>query len=397
MKLTVLGVGGAGCRLAARLREAEPADRPFVVDIRAFDVDSGAFETLDLAAEESRRFHPDPLTDDGTGRGGGGDAGAATDSGESRAVSTESAAERPAPDESKPVDDGANGVDRMRTAAEENALELRRVASDAVRAETDGVLLVAGLGGATGAGATPALADALGEFHDLPTYALSVLPAESEGDAAAENAAVGLRALEATVDGQLLFDNGVVGDVTERPTDEAAAAEAYAETNGRIAEQVATLFSAGEAGAERSVGERVLDASELVATLGEGGYAMLGYRRERVRESPGLLDRLLSREQPVDSVERYSTIETAVRRALLRHRSFDADLPAAERALLVAVGPPEWLDRDALADGRRLLTQETGSATVRGADTPVPDGTDLRILVVCAGSARPARVAALLD
>lgn len=360
MKLTVIGVGGAGCRLAARFRATETEARPYLAGVRAFDADPATMETIDLPEECCRVFHPDRTDDHDP--------------------------------------DSLDDAEAMRAAAEANVLELRRVGSDAITAETDGLLVVAGLGGATGAGATPVVVDALRDIHDLPTYGVSVLPGRDEADPAAANAAAGLRGLEGAVDSQLLFDGDVVANVDERPEHPAEALDVYAAANERIAERVAVLFDAGEASTEAGVGERVLDVSELVATLGESGYAMLGSRRERVREEPSLVDRLLSRSESVDSVARYSTIETAVRRALLRHRSFDAEttLESAERALLVAVGPPKWLDREALADGRRLLAEETGGAVVRGADAPDPDGTDLRVLVVCAGMDRPDRVAALL-
>lgn len=399
MKLTVLGFGGAGCRLADRLRAAETDERPYLTGVRAFDVDSDTLETLDLPEECCRAFHPDRAFEDAS------DDADATDP-----VETERPTEEPNRSATEPnrnateASQYATGASRhaaetIRTAAERNVVELRRVASDAVTAETDGLLVVAGLGGGTGAGATPVVVDALRDIHDLPVYAVSVLPAADEDQPAAANAAAGLRALEAAVDSQLLFDGGAFSDVDERPETPAAALEAYDEANRRIAEQVSVLFDAGESSTTAGVGERVLDTSELVATLGESGYAMLGYRREQVREEPSMVDRLLSRTAEVDSVTRYSTIETAVRRALLRHRSIDAEsvLGTAERALLVAVGPPEWLDRDALADGRRLLTEETGGAVVRGADAPAPDDTDLRLLAVCAGLDRPERVTALLD
>lgn len=384
MKLTVLGVGGAGCRLAARLQQRELADRPYVVEVRAFDTDPATLDTLDLPEESRRLFHPEPDTADDVGIEATRPDGDHSDDDRS---------------DGNRSDGGGPDAAAVRAGAEANLLELRRVASDAVTAETDGVLLVAGLGGATGAGAAPVLADALGEFHDLPMYALSVLPAEGEPAPAAANAAAGLRRLEAAVDSQLLFDDGLVASVEERPETPEAALEAYDDANDTIAEWVSLLFDAGEASGQRGVGERVLDTSELVATLGESGYTMLGYRRERVREPPSLMDRLLSRSEEIDSVERYSTIETAVRRALFRHRSVDPEgvLETTERALLVAAGPPDWLDREALADGRRLLTEETDGAVVRGADTPVPEGTDLQVLVVCAGLNRPARVAALLS
>lgn len=124
---------------------------------------------------------------------------------------------------------------------------------------------------------------------------------------------------------------------------------------------------------------------------------MLGHERQQVLEEPSLLDRLLSRTEAVDEIESYSTIETAVRRALLRHRSFDADLTHTERSLLVTMGPPDWLNREAIADSRGVIAQETNRSLVRGGDTPVDGGTHLTVLVVCAGLPRHGRIAEYLS
>lgn len=39
MQLEVIGVGGAGCRLADAIRAAEPANQPFLTDVFVFDTD----------------------------------------------------------------------------------------------------------------------------------------------------------------------------------------------------------------------------------------------------------------------------------------------------------------------------------------------------------------------
>lgn len=395
MKLTVLGVGGAGCRLADHLQRAETDDRPFLVGVRAFDAARSTFETLDLPDEHCRAFRPVQSGSNANTEAAGDDdqshVGDDTDS-DDQSDGSVTFETRPEPYE--------HNLPTMREAAESSIAELRRVASDAITGETDGVLVCAGLGGATGAGATPVIVDALRSIHDLPVFSVSVLPAESEGEEAAENAAAGLRALESSVDSQLLFDNSLLAKGVEPPEHPQDASDAYHDTNEKIATWVAMLFDAGESSSTAVVGEKVLDTADLCATLGESGYTMLGYRREQVKEKQSLVGRLLGRggDDEVDSVASYSTIETAVRRALLRHRSFEADddLPSTERALLLAVGPPEWLDRGALADGRGLLTQRTDGAIVRGADAPDPEGTDLQLLVVCAGMPRPNRVRELL-
>jgi len=349
VKLAVLGVGGAGGRLAARMAATEPDDRPYVAAVAAFDTDPEALDDLGVPREQRHAF--------GTTSRSTGDAAA------------------------------------VRAAAESNVRELSRAATDAVPAAADAVLVPVGVGGATGAGAAPVLIDTLRDTVDRPVYALTVLPGADE-DAAA-NARAGLRGLEAAADAQLLFDNAGLDAPAERPPD-AEAADAYAAANATIADWTGALFGAGEAADAAAVGESVVDASEIIATLGEGGYATIGHWREQVTEPPSLLDRLLSNNEAPDEIESYSTIETAVRRSLFRHRSAEADLSRATRALLVTMGPPDWLNREAIVDARRSLDEAIDGGGVRGGDTPIDGGTDLIVLSVCAGMDRPERVAALL-
>lgn len=42
MQLEVLGVGGAGCRIADAIRAAEPAEHSFLTDVTVFDTDEAA-------------------------------------------------------------------------------------------------------------------------------------------------------------------------------------------------------------------------------------------------------------------------------------------------------------------------------------------------------------------
>lgn len=354
MKLAVLGVGGAGSRLAARLAAADPDDRPYVAAVAAFDTDPEALDDLGVPREHRHAFGTTARAADATA---------------------------------------------VRTAAEGNVQELSRAAADAVPSVADGVLVPVGVGGATGAGAAPVLIDTLRDTIDVPVYALTVLPEPSEEDEASvvANARAGLLGLEATADTQLLFDNGQLDAPEERPAEEAEAGDAYADANATIAEWVAALFGAGEAADAAAVGESVVDASEIIATLGEGGYATIGYWHERVREDPSFLDRLRSKTETPDQIESYSTIETAVRRSLYRQRSVDADLSRATRALLVTMGPPAWLNREAIADAQRSLDEAIEGGAVRGGDTPIEDGTHLTVLSVCAGMDRPERVASLLE
>lgn len=354
MKLAVIGVGAAGSRLAAQFAASEPDARPYVVTTVAFDTDPNHLANIDIPQANRYAF--------GTTVG------------------------------------SAEEATAVRIAAEENVQELRHAATDAVIAEADGVLVAVGVGGATGAGAAPVIIDTLRDTVDVPTYTVTVLPTlpETKDNQVAANARAGLRGLEATADSQLVFDNADLSAPDERPSGEDAA-NAYADANETITEWVAALFSAGEAVDATAIGESVVDASEIVATLGEGGYTTLGYWRQQVTEPPSFLNRLRSKTETPDEIESYSTIETAVQRSLFRQRSAGADLSRATRALLVTMGPPEWLNREAIADARRVLDESIEGGAVRSGDTPIEDGTDLTVLAVCSGMDRPPRVASLID
>jgi len=64
----------------------------------------------------------------------------------------------------------------------------------------------------------------------------------------------------------------------------------------------------------------------------------------------------------------------------------------ADRTLLVVGGPPAWLNREAIADGRRWLADETGSGAILTGDAPVPGGDEVFALVVRSGIGEPARI-----
>ncbi|MFO7833717.1 MAG: cell division protein, partial [Halohasta sp.] len=63
----------------------------------------------------------------------------------------------------------------------------------------------------------------------------------------------------------------------------------------------------------------------------------------------------------------------------------DVDRGSVSRGLLVTGGPPEWLNRRAIADARSWLAQETGSVEIRGGDLPTPEVDEIVAIVLLAG------------
>ncbi|EMA11728.1 Cell division GTPase FtsZ [Haloarcula vallismortis] len=360
MRVAAVGIGGAGGRIVERLwQDNERRETTYLGAACAVDTDSEALDELDALPGDQRHLFGLSETD-GTGTNG------------DRTVGT--------------------------AAIEDERLEVRRAIDQLVTSDIDAILLVAGLAGGTGSGTTADIADALSEIYTIPVYCLSVLPAGRDGEAAT-NTLQALRGLEATVDGQILFDNDAwLG--SGQTVDEAS--ETLNET---VVTRLGALFAAGEATAADAVGQSVVDASEIINTLSDSGFTTLGYASQELQANAGsdsetVIDRLRNRvlggeADAVDEIEAYNAVETTLRRAVRGKLTAECELDSADRALAVFAGPPAWLMRDAVTDGRRWLTEELQSPEVRSGDVPTPGRGTLSVLVVLSGVTELPRLAEL--
>ncbi|EMA24223.1 tubulin/FtsZ family protein [Haloarcula amylolytica] len=350
MRVAAVGIGGAGGRIVERLwQDNERRETTYLGAACAVDTDTEALDELDALPDDRR--HAFGLSEtNGAGTNG----------------------------------DRTNGT----AAIEDERLEVRRPIDQLVTSDIDALVLVAGLAGGTGSGATANIADALREIYTIPVYCLSVLPAGRDDEAAA-NTIQALRALEATVDGQILFDN-------EAWLGSGQTVETAAETlNETVVTRLGALFAAGEATASDAVGQSVVDASEIINTLSDSGFTTLGYASQDLQADDGgsdgtVIDQLKNRflgdnSDDVDEIEAYNAVETTLRRAVRGKLTAQCELDSVDRALAVFAGPPAWLIRDAVTDGRRWLTEELQSPEVRSGDMPTPDRDTLSVLVVLSG------------
>ncbi|WP_418282565.1 cell division protein FtsZ [Halorubrum sp. DTA98] len=360
MRLHVIGLGGAGCRIVDGLAAEHDGDR-LLQGLSAFDTDMDALGSL-RHLDDDRRYR---FGDAAGGDGLGGDLHAGR---------------------------------RLGTA---HADELTREMDDERPSIAEAFLLVVGLGGAAGAGAAPALAEELDRLYDAPTYALGVLPARGETDPrttdqgrdespprrplADKNAARTLDALSARVDAVFPFDNDswVRADET--------IADAAPRVNAAIVERIVALFGAGEAGDDVSTPQQVLDASDVARAVGsDGEIAAIGYATQGI-EPPESGSRFgfglfgSSKPAEVDTSAAVSAVETVIRKAARGKGSIEVPEGRADRTLLVVGGPPAWLNRTAIADGRRWLAQETGSDAILSGDAPNEDRDDVFAVVLRSG------------
>ena len=264
----------------------------------------------------------------------------------------------------------------------ETDLDRIRTALDGVTSSIDAFLVVAGLGGGTGSGGSPVLADHLREIYTKPVYGLGILPAEDEGGIYNRNAADSLERFVQSVDNLLLFDNDAFKRSGESLTD------GYAAINDEIVSRFGPLFAAGELDAlDGPVAESVVDASEIINTLGERGLTSVGYASEAVEsETDGFLDRLRSGdESEVVSGDDAGRIPALVRKAALGTKTVPCGIETTKRALLLVSGPPEKLSRTGIEEARSWLEETTNCLEIRTGDYPLPDEDKVAALVVFAG------------
>jgi len=274
--------------------------------------------------------------------------------------------------------------------------DLDRVVDAVGRVEpsaVDAFLVVASLGGGTGSGGAPVIAERLGELYAEPVYGLGVLPAADEGGIYSRNAARALGRFVDATDNLSLFDNG------SARRSGGTVSEGYAAINDEIATRFGALFSAGEFGSGADVAESVVDASEIVHTLGDRGITSLGYAAEPVETGSGskgsggggLLDRIpgigSGADDPafLDDGTATNRIASLVRRATLGELTLPCEPKSADRALLVVSGPPSGLSRKGIESARGWLEEATGCRAVRAGDDPRPGADRVAALVALAG------------
>ncbi|ERG87930.1 MAG: cell division GTPase [halophilic archaeon J07HX5] len=239
-------------------------------------------------------------------------------------------------------------------------------------AQTEAVVIIAGLGGGTGSGGAPALAAELRAIYTVPVYVLGILPGRNEGQLYQANAGRSLKTVTREATATILIDNDAWRQTNT------SLETGFATINNRIARRVGLLFAAGEA--TDGVGESVVDSSEIIKTLANDGLASLGYANAPASADPA---------------ENIDTITSLARRAMLTGMSLP-DAVAAEAALFVVAGQPPRIARQGVEKAHSWIEEETGSLQVRGGDFPT-DSDQLGALVLLSGVERSDRVQAFLD
>jgi cell division GTPase FtsZ len=248
--------------------------------------------------------------------------------------------------------------------AHQHSREIRNTVDAVSTTGVDAFLIVAGLGGGTGSGAGPVIARELKQIRREPVYALGVLPGDDEGAIHTVNAAQSVQTYVKETDSVLLFDNDVWRTAGE------SIEGGFEYINGELVQRFGLLFGAGEYTERSTVAEGVVDASEIINTLGRTGVSTVGYADSPVE----------SNAPAAGSAEATTRITSLVQQAVLGRLTMLCEPRGSERALVLVSGPPAHLDKKGIERARTWVEEETGSMEVRGGDYPI-EGTD-RVSVV---------------
>jgi cell division GTPase FtsZ len=268
--------------------------------------------------------------------------------------------------------------------AREDIEEIQSAIDRMTTSEIDAFLIMAGLGGGTGSGGSPVLAEHLQRLYVEPVYGLGILPARDEGGIYNRNAAKSFQNFVEQVDNLLAFDNDAFKTGGE------SLGEGYKEINDEIVSRFGALFSAGEIEAlGDEVAESVVDASEIINTLGEQGISSIGYASEAVEtQQGGLLDKFRGgngRDGVTSAGDATNRITSLVRKATLGKLTLQCEVDSTERALLLVSGPPEALNRKGIDKARKWLEETTQCMEVRAGDYPLPNENKVAAIVVLSG------------
>jgi cell division GTPase FtsZ len=257
--------------------------------------------------------------------------------------------------------------------------------------EVDAFWIVAGLGGGTGSGGAPVVAEQVAARYDPPVYGLGVLPSESEGGRAALNAARSLRSFADAADNLVLFDNAAW-----QANDDSLEA-GYARANREVSTRIMRLLSAGTVDGS-TLSENAMDASDINRTLSSGGVSTIAYAEtaDPSAEGRGLLSRLAgSSDADTDDTDAATIVSGLIREAVNSRLTCPAAVDTAERALIVLSGSPSSLSRKGLEAGRRWVESEIESAEVLAGDDPRESADVLSAVVLLSTVTDVPRVEAL--
>lgn len=262
---------------------------------------------------------------------------------------------------------GGHGVGKINELGAEVAREDADKVIDAIRTakhffESDAFLLIASSAGGTGSGAISVLTKHIKErYVDKPVYNLIVLPFQHEEDTEERtiyNSAACLKSANSVADAVILVDNQryVRKDFSLRNN--------LAKINDLIVAPFYNLLCAGEEKKAKYIGERVLDAGDIIQTL--VGWTVIGYGKSQLPLLRMPFERKRNFRQKSTEINRgIQAMDEAVSELSLKCSPMDAS-----RALYLLSAPPNEMNMELIKDLGDYLRDIASEAIIRNGDYP---------------------------
>ena len=272
---------------------------------------------------------------------------------------------------------GSHGVGKINEVGAELAEQDGDKVIDALRSakrfyETDAFLLIAGVAGGTGSGSLPIMTRMIKErFKDKPTYALVALPFEHERRTDArtfQNSATCLKATYSVADAIFLVDN------QQYIKKDSSLIQNMDAINQLIAEPFYDLLCAGEEKKAKRIGTRLLDAGDIIQTL--GGWTVLGYGISQLPVIRSPFGRRNFRKKSTETHKGIQAMDQA-----LSNLSVECNPEDSASALYLLSAPTKEMNMNLVKELGDYMGEVASEAIIRNGDYPRGESS-LKITVI---------------
>jgi cell division GTPase FtsZ len=239
---------------------------------------------------------------------------------------------------------------------------------DAVKAtpqfyETHAFLLIAGTAGGTGSGSLPIIARAVKDrYISKPVYALAILPFEHEQTSESRSTFNTATCLKSTYD---IVDAIFLADNQRYVRKDASLVSNIDRINRMIAEPFYDLMCAGEVTKAKYVGSRTIDAGDIIASL--EGWTTIGLGRTELPSFrfPWEVKKKSFRDKALESFRGTRSLD-----ATISDLSLTCDPKDAGKSIYIISGPERELNMDMVKSISDYIKELAPNALIRGGDFP---------------------------